>query len=54
MVMIISLTLNDIRKQTLEISEVTLGEVNKIGITTGGTNYKVDDKVFLITQELVV
>ena len=36
---------NDIRKQTLEISEVTLGEVNKIGITTGGTNYKVDDEV---------
>jgi hypothetical protein len=36
---------NDVRKQTLEISEVTLGEVNKIGITTGGTNYKVDDKV---------
>ena len=29
----------------MEISEVTLGEVNKIGITTGGTNYKVDDKV---------
>ena len=26
---------NDVRKQTLEISEVTLGEVNKIGITTG-------------------
>ena len=36
---------NDVRKQTLEISEVTLGQVNKIGITTGGTNYKVDDKV---------
>ena len=36
---------NDVRKQTLEISEVTLGEVNSIGITTGGTNYKVDDEV---------
>ena len=36
---------NDVRKQTLEISEVTLGQVNKIGITTGGTNYKVDDEV---------
>ena len=35
----------DKEKHALEIREATLGEDNSIGITTGGTNYKVDDKV---------
>ena len=34
---------NDVRKQTLEVTDVSYGTVKDIGITTGGTKYKVDD-----------
>ena len=36
---------NTIRKQTLEVTDVAYGAVNDIGITTGGTKYKVGDKL---------
>jgi len=36
---------NEIKEQTLEITEVSLGEINEIGITTGGSGYKVGDSV---------
>ena len=36
---------NEVKEQTLEVTEVALGVINNIGITTGGTNYKVGDDV---------
>jgi len=36
---------NDVKEQTLEITETSLGHINNIGITSGGTKYKMGDEV---------
>ena len=36
---------NDVKEQTLEITETSLGQINNIGITSGGTKYKMGDEV---------
>ena len=36
---------NEVKEQTLEVTEVSLGEINEIGITTGGSGYKVGDSI---------